>query len=78
MWRQQLDRDLPILQAKSEANRQNLAVRLKRVPRGVQTLNDLRFITAPSGEEPEVDVRPAKRLSARVHSPPLGPLSAPA
>lgn len=59
---QQLERNLPILHAKSEANRQNLGVLLKWVPRGVQTLNDLQFITAPSSEEREVEVCPVKHL----------------
>lgn len=45
---QQLDHDSPVLRAKSEANRQKLWLLLKWVPRGVQTLNDLQFITTLS------------------------------
>ncbi len=41
MWRQQLDHNLPVLHAKSKANRQNLGLLLKCVPRRVRTLNDL-------------------------------------
>ncbi|KAI9521408.1 hypothetical protein NQZ68_007724 [Dissostichus eleginoides] len=48
---QQPDHNLPVLHAKSEANRQNLTALLKWVPRGVQTLNDLKFITSASREE---------------------------